>query len=334
MFIKERKPYAIWVDERARGTPDRPYATTPRSMKLADGYVSFTYAQLAKAVDRMSWWPDQKLGKASSFDVVAYIGRNDLRYAFLYFAALKTQRQILFPLDQNTKQAQLNLLENTRCRILDASEEISTWDTLRPEADDFAFLKMPPFKYFAAKEPADHYPYTRTWDEIKDGPILIMHTSGATGLPKPVRFTSYTTSLLNTGFLHTMFSSLKTGIPLPPSWILGIFFHVNMPIESGVIPILLPSDSPMPMTAPYMDALHVQTQADAGVYVPFVLKGPAENLTYLEHMRHMRAISWGGALLHHKTGDILTTFPNVKLQTIMGGTEVGSYGLRGTAKED
>lgn len=94
MFIKERKPYAIWVDERARGTPDRPYATTPRSMKLADGYVSFTYAQLAKAVDRMSWWPDQKLGKASSFDVVAYIGRNDLRYAFLYFAALKTQRQV------------------------------------------------------------------------------------------------------------------------------------------------------------------------------------------------------------------------------------------------
>lgn len=94
MFIKERKPYVVWVDERARDTPDRPYAITPRSEKLDDGYVSLTYAQLAKAVDRMSWWLDQKLGKASSFDVVAYIGSNDLRYAFLYFAALKTRRQV------------------------------------------------------------------------------------------------------------------------------------------------------------------------------------------------------------------------------------------------
>lgn len=94
MFIKDRKSYAVWVDERARDTPERPYAIIPRSKKLDDGYVNFNYAQLAKAVDRMSWWLDQKLGKAVNLDVIAYIGDNDLRYGLLYFAALKTRRQV------------------------------------------------------------------------------------------------------------------------------------------------------------------------------------------------------------------------------------------------
>jgi hypothetical protein len=57
-------------------------------------YRNFTYKQLAKAVDKMSWWLEQKLGESVNLVILAYMGTSDLRYLFLYVAAIKTQRKV------------------------------------------------------------------------------------------------------------------------------------------------------------------------------------------------------------------------------------------------
>jgi acyl-CoA synthetase (AMP-forming)/AMP-acid ligase II len=88
------KPYPTLIEERSRDTPDRIYAIIPKSTDVQDGYKDFTYKQLAKAVDKMSWWLDQSLGKSVDLDTVAYMGANDLRYTFLYIAAVKTRRKV------------------------------------------------------------------------------------------------------------------------------------------------------------------------------------------------------------------------------------------------
>jgi hypothetical protein len=92
----DRKPYPTIVEERAHETPDREYSVIPRTTTLDDGYTNFTYAQLARAVDKMCWWLDENLGKASNFETLAYIGATDQRYTFLYFATYKTRRQVNF----------------------------------------------------------------------------------------------------------------------------------------------------------------------------------------------------------------------------------------------
>lgn len=194
----DKKPYPILVEERARETPDRTYAIIPKSDNLQDGFINFTYNQLQKAIDSMSWWLDQNLGESVILETIAYMGASDLRYLFLYVAAIKTRRkvlstlpflmyglitlQILLPLFMNSRQAQLSLLKSTNCQVLIASTDlVPHWNSLSPEVDGFKILTMPPFEHFSNDHDVVPYPFTKTWDEVKHDPIYIAQTSGTTG---------------------------------------------------------------------------------------------------------------------------------------------------------
>lgn len=37
-----------------------------------------------------------------------------------------------------------------------------------------------------AQEHVDHYPYEKSFDEAAHDPFIVIHTSGSTGLPKPI----------------------------------------------------------------------------------------------------------------------------------------------------
>jgi acyl-CoA synthetase (AMP-forming)/AMP-acid ligase II len=86
-----RKPLPVLTDERARETPERVYSIVPKTTALEDGFVNFTYQQLARAINKTSWWLDQHLGKSVDFETFAYIGLNDHRYTILCLAAVKNK---------------------------------------------------------------------------------------------------------------------------------------------------------------------------------------------------------------------------------------------------
>lgn len=77
------------IDERARQEPTKLFAAIPRSKDLADGYVDVTYASLANAVNRASWWLYESMGHVDTSEVFAYLGPNDLRYPIFLTAAIK-----------------------------------------------------------------------------------------------------------------------------------------------------------------------------------------------------------------------------------------------------
>jgi long-subunit acyl-CoA synthetase (AMP-forming) len=82
----------------------------------------------------------------------------------------------------NSRQAHLSLLAATECNMLLASKEsIQLWHGLQSEAGNSKILAIPDLEYFLAEDAVENYPFGKSWEEFKNDPILIMHTSGTTG---------------------------------------------------------------------------------------------------------------------------------------------------------
>jgi acyl-coenzyme A synthetase/AMP-(fatty) acid ligase len=47
-------------------------------------------------------------------------------------------------------------------------------------------IVIPSIEELLSTEKAPAYPYTRTFQEAAEDPFLVLHTSGSTGLPKPI----------------------------------------------------------------------------------------------------------------------------------------------------
>ena len=78
------------IDERAISNPQGPVWSVPHSLNLADGFREIGYDQVARAINAAAWWIDEKVGKSTTFETLAYLGPPDLRYAILTIAAHKT----------------------------------------------------------------------------------------------------------------------------------------------------------------------------------------------------------------------------------------------------
>ena len=78
------------VDHLAKVQPHRLYAEYPIStLSYQEGYRKITYGDFANAVNGIARWLHEALGPGKDFEVLAYIGPNDLRYTALILGAVK-----------------------------------------------------------------------------------------------------------------------------------------------------------------------------------------------------------------------------------------------------
>ena len=81
------------VDNIAETDPNRLFAEIPNSTALADGFRDVTFKDLARAIDFTARWLEQHVGTERS-EVLAYVGRNDIRYPVFVFACNKTGHKV------------------------------------------------------------------------------------------------------------------------------------------------------------------------------------------------------------------------------------------------
>lgn len=83
------------------------------------------------------------------------------------------------PVLYNTTEASVKLLEASRCTIVMASEGYEHyWQSSLQEMKELRLIKVPPITEFIHDRPVERYPYTKSYEDGLNDPMLVLQTSG------------------------------------------------------------------------------------------------------------------------------------------------------------
>ncbi|KAF2000971.1 hypothetical protein P154DRAFT_434088 [Amniculicola lignicola CBS 123094] len=185
------------VDQIAVEDPERICFSFPRSSNFADGFQDLSYRTFANAVNKTAYFIHTEIGRSSCFETVLYIGYPDVRYFIVLVALIKTGHKVLFSSHSNTSARHADLIKRTDCTILLYTAGFPVSGIL--ESCRMETLCMPELQYLLQGTAFDVYPYTKTFDQAEYDPIMVTHTSSASGQPEPVVWTN---SMLAQGDAH------------------------------------------------------------------------------------------------------------------------------------
>ncbi|PWY95993.1 acetyl-CoA synthetase-like protein [Aspergillus sclerotioniger CBS 115572] len=206
------------IDATARETPDVECLSVPRTNNPRDGWKPVSWAQVAHAVDYVAHMLLNQAGHPApgTFPTVAYIGLEDPRYPIFIVGAVKAGYQALFISPRNSVEAQLNLFNKTQCNLLYYDPQyafaVQPWVNGRPGMKSVPITQ---WDDWVNAEGVTPFPYTKTFEEAEWDPYVVLHTSGSTGLPKPIIIRQ---GMLALNDLHRYIPPLNGNRTLMPTW--------------------------------------------------------------------------------------------------------------------
>ncbi|KAK3367615.1 hypothetical protein B0H63DRAFT_405312 [Podospora didyma] len=324
------------VDEVAKTDPYREWISIPRSSNPRDGWKTLTYKDAANAVNRVAHKLVESSGKPAKgeFPTVAFIAPNDVRYLIFVLGAVKAGYKALFISPRNPMEAQLNLFELTNCNIIwfDTSYKGMVQQWLQ-ERDMHAVMIFP-VDAWLPKEEVEPFPFNKTFDEAEWEPFMLLHTSGSTGLPKPV--------LVRHGMLaigdkiHNLpdWKGRKIWVkelarrctrimhPMPLCHAAGMFFSMMMMYYWDTPAVLGIGDRPLSSDI-IMDCLEY-SDADAVLLPPAILEELCQDDQSVAILKKLSAVGFGGGNLARAVGDKLVE-SGVNLVNLISATEFAPF---------
>ncbi|KAK5991668.1 Non-canonical non-ribosomal peptide synthetase FUB8-like protein [Cladobotryum mycophilum] len=327
------------LDRLAQTEPSRVYASLPISVNdLSDGYQDVTVAKLASIVNRMSWWLKSILG-VGSLSTIAYIGPADIRYAVMFLTAVKCGYKMLFVSPRNRVHQNQRMLERSDSKALLYAEELATVVEALTNSSFPLLMKIVPSLDELLKTPEDteHYPYEKSFDEARDEPCLILHSSGSTGDPKLVTMTHGTFSVTDNdrnmpvpegrkplnGSIFNFEGGGKFWSCFPPYHLAGVQAYINLPLVSTSAVVFGPTNLP---PSGYLLSQILKVQPVRALYVPpFIVEQWFAEPAADEQAKQVDYILFAGGPLSPQIGDKLSQVTNVC--SMYGSLEMGQIQL-------
>ncbi|KAI0430279.1 acetyl-CoA synthetase-like protein [Xylaria sp. FL1042] len=328
-------------DELAQVVPEHPLFSFSKTEHPRDGLTDVSARCFANAINRGAWWLVENLGKPSNFETVAYIGSNDIRYFIFMFSAIKVGYKVLFTSPRNNLDGHLNVLEKSDCQIFLSASDSHTDVQPILERRPMRTLTVPTLHELLDSAPAEVYPYTKSFDDARHDPCLVLHTTGSTGLPKPIVWKN---GMLTTYEAWRLVPPVDGHVPTTEIYQQATRAYTSMPLfhTSGINAAitwalclgvtLVYGDPHVPPNAAYVAQMHQFSGVNATMGAPSIYEELSGREEWLEGLKRMHYVVASGAPLSQKAGDIITKYSRVIGN--LGATETANLPRLAPAPED
>ncbi|KAI0843104.1 L-aminoadipate-semialdehyde dehydrogenase [Hypoxylon sp. FL0890] len=318
------------IVNRAATFPFKPLLAYPGK----DGkYVYYTAKELDNFADEAAKQYVQSglAPKACKFpnesEVVALLGPSNLDYIITMLALMRIGGYaVLFLSTRLQTEAYINLLRDTRCRLIvrPTSNFAATVDRISEEYEITQFNMADHSTYSKADSTGSRYQRPVIENEAQKI-AFIVHSSGSTGFPKPI-YQNHRASLMN----YAVGSGMRAFVTLPlyHNHGLATFFRG---ITSSVTTAFF--DASLPMTHDNLVNAMEQFRPDSFHSVPYSLKLLAESEHGIDLLRRCKVVLFGGSSCPDELGNRLVD-AGVYLVGHYGATEMGQLMTSYRDRED
>lgn len=319
------------IYNRSQTIPDVPLLAYPGSLRGRSDYVHYTARDLDRFADHgantyssIGLIPNSN--KDAEAEVVALLAPSNLDYVATIFALTRVGFAVLLLSNRLALEAYISLLKKTKCKRIVASEnhyEVVKSIQAELEVSQYPLLKQSQYDIKAPLTPR----FSRSLGTVADSTrnSFIIHSSGSTGLPKPI-FQTHAACLSNysSSFGYRAFLTL----PLYHNHGLSSFFRA---IYSGKEISMFNANLPLTGNNLIEGMNAVNPESFHGV--PYALKLLAESESGIEALRKCKLVLFGGSSCPDDLGDRLTQ-AGVYLVGHYGATEIGQLMTSFRPQED
>ncbi|KAJ5261433.1 hypothetical protein N7478_012028 [Penicillium angulare] len=327
-FKIDRTPLRI-LDSIAANNPDALYCIQPVSSDISEGWVRVNFKALVNAINRTAIWIQENVTSSDEPETIAYVGANDIRYIAFIFACMRLRHVALLLSTRNSEQASRHILAATNSTKLAYSSERSRQiEELKVADPSLETVQTPALWELFDLDGETPAPVVKEpVEDAEDRIAIYIHSSGTTGMPKPVPMTN--------GYLQAI-GDVGT-VPLPEGrgcsyapanspgkllFTMSPFFHL-MGILSIMIPLSYQNAFVLGPERPLTDELFDQIVKDTEPKIAIIASSLIEDLCKSElgynSLCKFDYITFGGSPLVTHVGDRLAE--GVTIQSVLGTSE-------------
>ena len=323
------------LDAEASLNPTRIFASIPKTANLNDGFRDVYFAEVANATNLVAQWFQHFFGSPKrDFETITYIGVLDLRYAIVQYAAMKCGYKTFSPSPWNPVATNLSLMDQTESTKLIFSKELCPLiDGTQMKRQGLRLVPIDSLENLlaACTEP---FPYNKIFEEAVDDPVVVLHSSGSTCMPRPVTMTHGTFAAVDydrnipsipgrknrdsTIWTFDSNCSRKIYETSPPFHFSGFYNKIMVPLFTDAIPVYGP-----PLKAPSTRIIDIMECQDIGgmLLPPSLIEQLLHEPNGLEYIQRLGILCYAGGPLSQAAGDKIVQYTT--LCQFYGSTEVG-----------
>ena len=201
---------------------------------------------------------------------------------------------MLFLSPRNSLEGHLNVLLGTNCQIFLSTQDVDVEHILSKKAMRTAIV--PELEELLDESPVRKYPYEKTFEDAFFDPCLVLHTTGSTGLPKPI---TWKVGILSTYEAWRTIPPMHGHVPTTEIYQQSKRVYTSMPlfhtsgINAGItwaltLGVTLVYGAPHVVpNASYADEMHKYAGVDASMGAPSIYEELSRDSESLERINQL-----------------------------------------------